>query len=45
MKLQALSSKALHAALNKSAKCIGSKNPIAIFDNVLLTCKDRKSVV
>lgn len=40
MKLQALSSKALHAALNKSAKCIGSKNPIAIFDNVLLTCNE-----
>ena len=37
MKLQAQSSKALHAALNKSAKCIGSKNTIAILDNVLLT--------
>lgn len=39
MKLQAQSSKALHAALNKSAKCIGSKNFIAILDNVLLTRK------
>ena len=39
MKLQAQSSKALHAALNKSAKCIGSKNTIAILDNVLLTRK------
>lgn len=39
MKLQAQSSKALHAALNKSAKCIGSKNAIAILDNVLLTRK------
>lgn len=39
MKLQAQSSKVLHAALNKSAKCIGSKNTIAILDNVLLTRK------
>lgn len=39
MKLQAQSSKALHAALNKSAKCIDSKNTIAILDNVLLTRK------
>lgn len=39
MKLQTQSSKALHAALNKSAKCIGSKNAIAILDNVLLTRK------
>ena len=39
MKLQSPSSKALHAALNKSAKCIGSKNTIAILDNVLLTRK------
>lgn len=39
MKLQAQSSKALHAALNKSAKCIASKNAIAILDNVLLTRK------
>lgn len=39
MKLQAQSSKALHAALNKSAKCIASKNTIAILDNVLLTRK------
>lgn len=39
MKLQAQSSKALHAALNKSAKCIGSKDTIAILDNVLLTRK------
>lgn len=39
MKLQAQSSKALHAALNKSAKCIGSRNTIAILDNVLLTRK------
>ena len=37
MKLQTQSSRALHAALNKSAKCIGSKNTIAILDNVLLT--------
>lgn len=37
MKFQAQSSKALHAALNKSAKCIGSKNTVAILDNVLLT--------
>lgn len=40
MKLQSQSSKALHAALNKSAKCIGSKNTIAILNNVLLTRKD-----
>lgn len=39
MKLQAQSSKALHAALSKSAKCIGSKNTIVILDNVLLTRK------
>ena len=39
MKLQSPSSKALHAALNKSAKCIGSKNTIAILNNVLLTRK------
>lgn len=39
MKLQAQSSKALHVALNKSAKCIGSRNTIAILDNVLLTRK------
>ena len=39
MKLQAQSSKALHAALSKSAKCIGSKNIIVILDNVLLTRK------
>ena len=39
MKLQTQSSKALHAALNKSAKCIASKNTIAILDNVLLTRK------
>ena len=37
MKLQAQSSKDLHAALSKSAKCIGSKNTIVILDNVLLT--------
>nr|DAK88461.1 MAG TPA: beta clamp protein [Caudoviricetes sp.] len=37
MKLQAQSSRALHAALNKSAMCIGSKNTIVILDNVLLT--------
>lgn len=40
MKLQAQSSRALHAALNKSAKCIGSKNTIAILDNVLLACNE-----
>ena len=39
MKLQTHSSKALHAALNKSAKCIGSKNTIAILNDVLLTRK------
>ena len=39
MKLQAKSSKALHAALNKSAKCIVSKNTIAILNDVLLTRK------
>lgn len=39
MKLQTQSSKALHAALNKSAKCIVSKNLVAILDNVLLTRK------
>lgn len=39
MKLQAQSSKALHAALNKSAKCIVANNAIAILDNVLLTRK------
>lgn len=39
MKLQAQSSQALHAALRKSAKCIGSKNTIVILDNVLLTRK------
>ena len=39
MKLQTHSSKALHAALNKSAKCIGSKNTLAILNDVLLTRK------
>ena len=39
MKLQTYSSKALHAALNKSAKCIGSKSTIAILSHVLLTRK------
>ena len=39
MKLQTHSSKALHAALTKSAKCIGSKNTIAILNDVLLTRK------
>lgn len=39
MKLQAQSSKALHTALCKASKCIASKNPLAILDNVLLTCK------
>ena len=39
MKLQTHSSKALHAALNKSAKCIVSKNTIAILNDVLLTRK------
>ena len=42
MKLQSPSSKALHAALNKSAKCIGSKNTIAILNNVLLTRKGER---
>lgn len=42
MKLQAQSSKVLHAALSKSAKCIGSKNTIVILDNVLLTRKGEK---
>lgn len=42
MKLQAQSSKALHSVLNKSAKCIGSKNTIAILDNVLLTRKGER---
>ena len=42
MKLQAQSSKALHAALNKSAKCIGSKNTIAILNHVLLTRKGER---
>lgn len=39
MKLQAQSSKALHTALCKAAKCIASKNSLTILDNVLLTCK------
>lgn len=39
MKLQAQSSKALHTALCKAAKCISSKNSLTILDNVLLTCK------
>ena len=42
MKLQAQSSKALHVALNKSAKCIASKNTVAILDNVLLTRKGER---
>ena len=42
MKLQSSSSKALHAALNKSAKCIASKNTIAILNNVLLTRKGER---
>ena len=42
MKLQAQSSKALHSALNKSAKCIASKNTIAILNNVLLTRKGER---
>ena len=42
MKLQSPSSKALHAALNKSAKCIGSKNTIAILNHVLLTRKGER---
>ena len=42
MKLQSPSSKALHAALNKSAKCIGSKNTLAILNNVLLTRKENR---
>ena len=42
MKLQSPSSKALHAVLNKSAKCIGSKNTIAILNHVLLTRKGER---
>ena len=42
MKLQAQSSKALHVALNKSTKCIGSKNTIAILNHVLLTRKGER---
>ena len=37
MKLQAKSSRELNAALQKTARCIASKNTIAILDNVLLT--------
>ena len=37
MKLQAKSSRELNAALQKAARCIASKNTIAILDNVLLT--------
>lgn len=37
MKLQAKSSRELNAALQKSARCVASKNSIAILDNVLLT--------
>ena len=40
MKLQAQSSRALYAALNKSIKCINSKSTIAILGNVLITQKD-----
>ena len=40
MKLQAQSSRALYAALNKSIKCISSKSTIAILGNVLITQKD-----
>lgn len=40
MKLQAQSSRALYAALNKSIKCIGSRNTIAILDHILITQKD-----
>lgn len=39
MKLQAKSSKALHVALQKAARCISRKNSIAILDNVLLSMK------
>ncbi len=42
MKLQTQSSKALAAALAKSAKCISSKNAMAILDCVLLTKRDDK---
>ena len=37
MKLQAKSSREFNAALQKSARCIASKNTIAILDNVLLS--------
>ena len=37
MKLQAQSSRDLSVALGKSAKCIATKNTIAILDNVLLS--------
>lgn len=40
MKLQAQSSRVLYAALNKSIKCISSRNTIAILGNVLITQKD-----
>lgn len=42
MKLQAQSSKALHTALIKAAKCIANKNALAILDNVLLTHDENK---
>ena len=41
MKLQAQSSKLLREALQKSAKCMTTKNVVAIFNNVLLTMKER----
>lgn len=41
MKLQAQSSKLLREALQKSAKCMTTKNVVTIFNNVLLTMKER----
>ena len=40
MKLQAQSSRALYGALQKSAKCVGSKTMISILTHVLLSRRD-----
>lgn len=40
MKIQAQSSRALHAALNKSSKCVDAQAAMAILSDALLTCDD-----
>ena len=40
MKIQAQSSRAFHAALNKSSKCVDAQVAMAILSDALLTCDD-----